>query len=86
MLQKIKLIISTVAYQLSGAATKRSKLRGKAIWATNCNREAELAIKRAGVRFSLSIKALEFRRQLAVCHGRVPAKHAIGSNQYERSN
>ena len=86
MLQKIKLIISTVAYQLSGVATKRSQLRGKAIWATNCNREAELAIKREAVRFSLSIKSLEFRRQLAVCHGRVSSKHAIGGNHHERSN
>ena len=78
MLQKIKLIISTIAYQLSTSAAKRSQLRGRAFLATHCNREAELAIKRAEVRFSLSIKALEFRRQLAVCHGRVSSKHAIG--------
>ena len=78
MLQKIKLIISTIAYQLSTSAAKRSQLRGRAILATHCNREADLAAKREAVRFSLSIKALEFRRNLAVCHGRVSSKHAIG--------
>jgi len=78
MLQKIKLILSTIAYQLSTSAAKRSQLRGRAIWATHCNREADLAAKREAVRFSLSAKALEFRRSLAVCHGRIPAKHAIG--------
>ena len=78
MIQKIKLIFATISDQLSGTAEKRNNLRGRAFLATHCNREAELAIKRAEVRFSLSIKALEFRRNLAVCHGQVPAKHAIG--------
>lgn len=78
MIQKIKLIFATISDQLSGTAEKRNNLRGRAIWATHCNREAELAAKREAVRFSLSSKALEFRRHLAVCHGQVPAKHAIG--------